>query len=166
MPVDMRFVKWSLGLVFALVCAASLGQGGSTARVSSQGAPLALRGYSPVSYFEVGRPELGSEEFSAVYENRTYHFVDKAQLQAFKADPEAYAPLFPEHCPYNLAMGREQPVDPTNYKIVGGQLLLFHSASNPDNDGLVQWNRTIRSRDFTDQEMIERAQSNLIELSF
>lgn len=165
MQMITQVVKWTLGLSLMLAGAAALAQGG-LASASSQSAPLALRGYSPVSYFEAGRPERGSEEFSAVYDNRTYYFVDQAQLQAFKDDPEAYAPIFPEHCPYNLAMGREQPVDPVNYKIVDGQLLLFHSASNPDNDGLVQWNRTIRSRDFTEQEMIERAQSNLIELSF
>ena len=165
----MQLVKLSfslaLGLVLAALGAAAVAQGGQ-ANGAYDGAPLAIRGYSPVSYFEAGRPERGSEEFSTVYENRTYYFVDEAQLQAFKDDPEAYAPVFPEHCPYNLAMGREQPVDPTNYKVVGGQLLLFHSASNPDKDGLVQWNRTIRSRDFTEQEMIERAQSNLIELTF
>jgi len=165
MPVITQTARWLLSLGLMLSSAAALAQGGF-ASASSQEAPLALRGYSPVSYFEVGRPERGSEEFSAVYENRTYYFVDQAQLQAFKDDPEAYAPIFPEHCPYNLAMGREQPVDPVNYKIVGGQLLLFHSASNPDKDGLVQWNRTIRSRDFTEQEMIERAQRNLIELTF
>lgn len=165
MQAITQVVKWALGLGFFLASTAALTQGGLVS-VSTQEAPLALRGYSPVSYFEVGRPERGLEQFSAVYQNRTYYFVDQAQLQTFKNDPEAYAPIFPEHCPYNLAMGREQPVDPVNYKIVGGQLLLFHSASNPNNDGLVQWNRTVRSRDFTEQEMIERARSNLIELTF
>ena len=114
---------------------------------------LGIEGYSPVSYFEEGRPEMGLPEFTAVYNNRTYRFTDAGQLEKFKADPDAYAPLFPNHCPYNLALGRKVKIDPTNFKIAGNDLLLFHRSE--EMDGLKKWN------EHEDQdELLRRAESN------
>ena len=118
------------------------------------GAPrLAIEGYSPVSYFEEGHPEMGLPEFSAVHDNRTYRFTDAEQLEKFEADPEAFAPLFPNHCPYNLALGRKAKIDPTNFKIAGDDLLLFHRTE--EMDGRERWN------EHEDQdELLRRAESN------
>ena len=114
---------------------------------------LAIEGYSPVSYFEEGHPEMGLQAFTAVYKNRTYRFTDAEQLEKFEADPEAYAPLFPNHCPYNLALGRKAKIDPTNFKIAGDDLLLFHRTE--EMDGRKRWN------EHEDQdELLRRAESN------
>ena len=114
---------------------------------------LAIEGYSPVSYFEEGQPEMGLPAFTAVYKNRTYRFTDAEQLEKFEADPEAYAPLFPNHCPYNLALGRKAKIDPTNFKIAGDDLLLFHRTE--EMDGRERWN------EHEDQdELLRRAESN------
>lgn len=111
---------------------------------------LAIEGYSPVSYFEEGRPEVGSPEHSTVYEDRIYYFTSRAQLEKFEADPESYAPLFPNHCPYHLALGRAVAIDPTNYKIADGRLLIFHKSE--EMDGLEKWNSH-----GDEEELIERA---------
>lgn len=115
--------------------------------------PLAIEGYSPVSYFEEGRPERGLPEFTAVHEDRTYRFTDAEQQDKFEADPEAYAPIFPNHCPYNLALGRRASIDPTNFKIAGDSLLLFHRSD--EMDGLERWNEN-----GDEQELMSRAESN------
>lgn len=113
-------------------------------------APLAIDGYSPVSYFEAGRAEKGSPEYATEYNQRTYHFTDAGQLASFEANPEKYEPVFPEHCPYNLALGRQAAIDPTNFKILDGNLLLFHKSE--EMDGLEQW----ESHD-NERELLERA---------
>lgn len=115
--------------------------------------PLAIEGYSPVSYFEEGRAEMGLPEFTAVYKDRTYRFTDAEQLEKFKAAPEAFAPIFPNHCPYNLAIGRRASIDPTNFKIAGDTLLLFHRSE--EMDGLERWNES-----GDEEELLERAESN------
>ena len=118
-----------------------------------EGARLAIDGYSPVSYFESGRAEIGSPEYATEYNQRTYHFTDAEQLARFEANPRKYEPLFPNHCPYNLALGRQVAIDPTNFKILDGNLLLFHKSE--EMDGLEQW----ESHD-DEHELLERARGN------
>jgi hypothetical protein len=97
----------------------------------------ALEGYSPVSYYAQGHPEAGSRKYQSAYEGNVYWFTSAKQKKTFDADPSAYAPIFPHSCPYNLAQGRQETVDPTNFKIVDGQLLLFHRS--PAQDGRKEW---------------------------
>lgn len=112
--------------------------------------PLAIDGYSPVSYYDPGVPEKGSAEFSTAYNGRTYWFTSAEQLERFQSDPERFEPLFPDHCPYNLALGRAAEIDPTHFKIVDGNLLLFHRSE--EMDGLEQW-----ENHGDEEELLERA---------
>ena len=89
-------------------------------------ADVGLHGYSPVSYFEPGVAQRGDENYSVVYKNRRYLFVDEAQVAIFNEDPEKYVPRYGEYCPYSLALGRRVGIDPNNFMIHDGQLLLFH----------------------------------------
>jgi len=112
----------------------------------------AIEGYSPVSYFTEGRPEKGSKAYAARYNDRTYWLTDASQKALFEADPEAYAPIFPNHCPFNLALGRRASIDPTNFKIAGDTLLMFHRSE--EMDGLERWNEH-----GDEEELMERAES-------
>lgn len=125
---------------------------------------LAIKGYSPVSYFEKGLAEKGSPEFTSAYRGKTYRFSSAGQKQKFDADPASYAPLFPDHCPYNLSLGRKVAIDPTNFKIVGGKLLLFHRTD--EMNALEAWERQAEQNNISEEEMLRRARSNLIELQY
>lgn len=125
---------------------------------------LVLEGYSPVSYFDPGRPQKGHPQFSSTYEGNRYYFTDADQKRKFEQNPEKYAPRFPRHCPYNLAKGREVPVDPTNFKIIDGDLLLFHES--PGNNGRKLWNREVKQNEITHREMMDRAENNLLDMNF
>lgn len=114
--------------------------------------PLAIQGYSPVSYFERGRAEPGQPEFSAVHNGLRYQFTDAEQRAAFQANPARYEPLFTEHCPYSLTLGRAVAIDPENFRIVDGHLLLFHRSE--EMDGLEEWNAAD-----DDQGLLEQARS-------
>ncbi len=113
---------------------------------------LGIQGYSPVSYFEHGRAEKGSPEYTATYNQRIYQFTSAEQLARFNADPRSFEPMFPNHCPFNLALGRQASIDPENFKIVGGNLLLFHRSE--DMDGLEEW-----EAENNDDELLERAKA-------
>jgi len=114
---------------------------------------LAIQGYSPVSYFEEGRPEKGSPQYTSTYDGKIYYFTSAKQRQTFEQDPEAYAPVFPNHCPYSLALGRAVAIDPTNFTIADGRLLLFHRSE--EMNGLQGWRRA------EDKEaLLDRARRN------
>ena len=125
---------------------------------------VTLQGYSPVSYFEEGTPQKGSPDYQSSYRGNRYWFTSQEQKQKFDAAPADYAPAFPHHCPYNLALGRSLPIDPTNFKIIDGQLLLFHQSA--DLDGREQWEKAVRSEQVTDQELLKKAENNLMNLRF
>lgn len=67
--------------------------------------------------------------------------------------------MFPNHCPYHLTLGRAVAIDPTNYKILDGQLLIFHKSE--EMDGLEKWN----SHD-DEQELLRRAKSTWTLMEF
>ena len=94
--------------------------------VGVEGENIALSGYDSVSYFQGdGVPVKGDARFSVDYNGAEWHFASQANADAFKADPEAYAPQYGGHCAWALgANGRLAPGDPKVYKIVNGKLYL------------------------------------------
>ena len=55
-------------------------------------APLALRGYDPVSYFTDDAPNLGSSEYSVSHEGAIYWFTSAQHRDAFLGAPDDYLP--------------------------------------------------------------------------
>ncbi|MBY0456038.1 MAG: hypothetical protein K2V38_01735 [Gemmataceae bacterium] len=92
----------------------------------------AIGGYSPVSYFEKKKPEKGVPEFHADHHGKHYLFTSAAQVATFKAHPDKYAPAFGGTCAFGHSIEKEFAVDPTSFKIVDGQLLLFLKSAEVD----------------------------------
>ena len=110
----------------------------------------AIGGYSPVSYFTENRAERGYPEYAVSHQGMTYFLTSLEQVEIFKRDPEKYRPRH-DLCPYSLALGKQLPLDPTNFKIVGGSLLLFHVSDVMDDPA--EWNPSI----IDEQELLRRA---------
>ncbi len=85
---------------------------------------VALDGYDVVSYRQGLAPLHGSDEFTTIYNELTYRFVNAANRDIFIADPKRYLPTYLGWCSTNLAMGRLACPDYTNFKIENGYLLL------------------------------------------
>ncbi len=131
-----------------------------SALAQSEVAEIALEGYSPVSYFTENRAERGSPDFKVVHDNKVYFFTSAEQVAMFEKEPTRYLPRFGQLCPYSLSLGKKLPIDPTNFKVVGDTLLLFHQ-SNDGGNGLVAFEA---SED--PEAVLERAQSQLLLLKF
>jgi len=86
---------------------------------------VALEGYCPVAYHAVNKPVLGSPEFASTHNGVTYYFVSADAKDLFDADPEKYLPAFGGWCAFGMAVNDKFPVDPTRFKVVDGQLLMF-----------------------------------------
>ncbi len=111
----------------------------ATQAIAPDTAEVAIGGYSPVSYFDPGRPERGSAEFAVVQEGRVYHLASAEQVATFRSDPEKYVPAFGGWCAFGMSMGERFPIDPETFKIAGGRLMLF--LRNEETDARDLWNK-------------------------
>ena len=112
---------------------------------------LAIQGYSPVFYFEKDKVAMGLPQFSTKYKGKLYWLTSEDQAQ--------YLTKFEAFCPYAFALGRKVAIDPTNFKIVAGQLLLFHRSN--ELDSLKGWNHSDN-----EEELLRRAKNNYLSLNF
>ncbi len=85
---------------------------------------VALGGHDAVAYFTESRPTQGSFEFEYRWKGATWRFASRKKLDAFQADPEAYAPQYGGYCAYAVSQGATAPGDPNVWRIVDGKLYL------------------------------------------
>lgn len=107
---------------------------------------IALEGYCPVAYFAVNKPVRGKPEHASTYNGVTYHFVNADAKKAFDKSPQQYLPAYGGWCATGMAVGDKFPVDPRNFKIVNGRLMLF--LKNKNVDALEIWNNN-NEKEFT-----------------
>ena len=100
---------------------------------------VALEGYCPVAYFAVNKPVRGTADYAATYEGVTYYLVSEEAKQAFQKDPQKYIPAYGGWCAFGMSVEDKFPVDPTNFKIVDGRLMVF--LKNANVDALELWNQ-------------------------
>ena len=81
-----------------------------------------------------GKPQYASE-----YNGVTYYFVSEDAQKAFKQNPGKYTPAFGGWCAFGMSVSDKFPIDPTNFKIVDGRLMLFLKNKNIDARAL--WNQ-------------------------
>ncbi len=118
---------------------------------TSMAAPnVAISGYSPVSYFTVGKPEKGNAEFAVEHKGKVYYLTSEEQVALFNQDPEKYRPRH-DVCAYSLTLGKIRPLDPTNFKIVADTLLMFHKSDTED--GRLGWEQS----EIDEEELLRRA---------
>ena len=55
---------------------------------------LAIKGYDPVAYFTLGKPQAGDKEFEYKWQGAKWRFVNEDHLNLFASDPEKYAPQY------------------------------------------------------------------------
>lgn len=90
---------------------------------------LAVSGYDPVAYFKQGKPVEGSAAHEHEWNGATWRFASAENLEAFKADPAAYAPQYGGYCSWAVSRGYTASADPEAWKIVDGKLYLNYSKS-------------------------------------
>jgi YHS domain-containing protein len=99
---------------------------------------VAVGGYDPVSYFSPGGPVKGSADFTLTYKGAEWRFASAGNRDAFRQDPERYAPQYGGYCAWAVAQGSTAKGDPENWKIVNGKLYL-----NYNSDIQKRWEQSI-----------------------
>lgn len=94
----------------------------------------ALDGYDPVAYFTDSKPVPGSDEFTHEWNGATWHFASAQNRDAFRSDPEKYAPQFGGYCAYAVASGYTAKTSPQAWHIEDGKLYF-----NFDDGVMAEW---------------------------
>ena len=103
----------------------------------------AIDGYDVVSYFTESKPVVGKKENAYVWEGETWLFSSTNNLEAFKSDPDKYAPQFGGYCAYGVADGHKAKIDPQAWTILNGKLYLnynkeVHKLWNKDQQNFIE----------------------------
>jgi len=90
---------------------------------------LAVKGYDCVSYFEKGKAEKGTKEFSHKHRGAVWRFSTPKHLETFKENPKKYAPQYGGYCAWAVSQGSTANINPKAWKLVDGKLYLNYSNS-------------------------------------
>ena len=125
------------GLVAAILLLGGLASAGNPP-VSMDDGGRAIRGYDAVAYFTDGRPEAGTAAFSLDWKGAAWLFASAANRDAFKADPERYAPRFGGYCAYAVSRGHVLVANPKVWSITDDRLYVFLGL-----DARSRWNKDV-----------------------
>ena len=99
--------------------------------VAADRVPLAIKGYDPVAYFTLGKPQRGRPDTEFEWDEHRYRFSSAQHRKLFRADPTRYAPQFPNFCAMSLTRGEVVEADPENWLISDGKLYMFGKTVGP-----------------------------------
>ena len=86
---------------------------------------IALQGYSPVSYLELGLAQRGSKQHKSTYEGISYYFTSAEQKAIFEKDPRKYMPQYGGFCAFGIYAGAKFRIDPNKFIVDNGKYYLF-----------------------------------------
>lgn len=83
---------------------------------------IILAGHDAVAYFTKNAAVEGVAGISAVHNGAIYRFSNAANRDAFKANPDKYAPQYGGFCAYGASVSKKFDVDGKAFEIVDGKL--------------------------------------------
>lgn len=86
---------------------------------------IALQGYSPVSYLDLGLAQKGNKSFKSDYKKTVYYFTSAEQKATFDKNPEKYLPQYGGFCAFGCYAGAKFRVDPNKFLVKDGKYYLY-----------------------------------------
>ena len=108
-------------LPIALLVTATTGLADTLQYATSNGA---IDGYDPVSYFTDGEAKRGSLDITTEWNGAVWRFTSAENREAFKENPEKYAPQYGGFCALGMAHGGDVPTNPEAWTIWEDKLYL------------------------------------------
>jgi len=119
----MKTLK-SLTLIIALSFATVLSSQNKQAN-NIDNSNIALDGYSPVSYLDLGLAQRGDKQYKSEYKKVAYYFTSNKQKAQFDKNPEKYLPQYGGYCAFGIYAGAKFRVEPTKFIVKDGKYFLF-----------------------------------------
>ena len=108
----------------AMLAAAALSPAAISPAEAGNQLPTAISGFDAVSYHQDDAPQRGEARFNHFWNGAVWFFSSEANRDAFRADPDAFAPAYDGYCAWAASQGYIAPGDPLIYEVVDGQLYL------------------------------------------
>lgn len=86
---------------------------------------IALQGYSPVSYLDLGIAQKGVKDFKSEYDKVLYYFTSAEQKATFDKNPKKYLPQYGGYCAFGVYAGAKFRPDPNKFIVKDGKYFLF-----------------------------------------
>lgn len=93
--------------------------------LTAVGKPLALHGFDPVAFVDLGNRIEGSAAFTAEHDGVAYYFASKANKTAFSKSPQKYVPQFGGFCTFGVSVAKKFDGDPRYAAVEDGKLYVF-----------------------------------------
>ncbi len=119
----MNTIK-SLTLIFALLLITSINAQNKMAN-NIDNSNIALQGYSPVSYLDLGIAQKGLKQYKTEHEKVVYYFTSEAQKEAFDKNPTKYQPQYGGFCAFGVYAGAKFRPDPNKFIVKDGKYFLY-----------------------------------------
>lgn len=103
----------------------------------------AIKGYDPVAFFKASKAVKGADSLSYQYKDATWLFSSRENLEAFKANPEKYAPQYGGYCAYGASEGHKAPTETDTWTVVNDKLYFNYNTKvkelwNKDQPALIK----------------------------
>nr|WP_298923667.1 YHS domain-containing (seleno)protein [uncultured Allomuricauda sp.] len=119
----MKILKLSIVMV-ALTFATNLSAQDKMAN-NIDNSNIALAGYSPVSYLDLGLAQRGNKAHKSEYKKVVYYFTSEEQKATFDKNPSNYLPQYGGFCAFGTYAGAKFRVDPTKFIVKDGKYYLY-----------------------------------------
>ena len=86
---------------------------------------IALEGYSPVSYLDLGIAQKGLKQHKSEYDKVIYYFTSDEQKKVFDANPKKYQPQYGGYCAFGVYAGAKFRPDPNKFVVKDGKYYLY-----------------------------------------
>lgn len=83
---------------------------------------IILAGHDAVAYFTQGKPVIGKNSITAVYNDAIYRFSSIKNRDTFINNPKKYAPAYGGFCAYGMTFGKKFKIDGKAFEVVDGVL--------------------------------------------
>lgn len=131
----MKTIKIALAAVALLAATTMNAQDKKANNIDNSN--IALQGYSPVSYLDLGLAQRGNKEFKSEYNKVIYYFTSADQKKTFDRNPQKYMPQYGGFCAFGTYAGAKFRVDPNKFIVKDGKYYLF--LNNVELDAMELW---------------------------
>ena len=119
-------MKIARNAIVALILSLSINLNGQDKQANNiDNSNIALQGYSPVSYLDLGLAQMGNKAYKSEYNKVIYYFTNEDQKVSFDKNPEKYLPQYGGYCAFGIYAGAKFRVDPNKFLVNDGKYYLY-----------------------------------------
>lgn len=118
-----KSVKLTVLILAILVATVTFAQDNKANNIDNSN--IALQGYSPVSYLDLGIAQRGVKQYKSEYNKIVYYFTSAEQKATFDKNPSKYLPQFGGFCAFGIYAGAKFRPDPNKFIVKDGKYFLY-----------------------------------------